>query len=309
MVGRSIGGVIGAILGGFVTMKLKEIRQSAAIIELSNLLVDLGDPTALTREQVVAIEDKYGAVLSSSSLEELKSIYGAFVEAAIPAGEKPLNGNEPAQIQNFKNALGLSDIDAAPVHMDVGRRILRGRLEAGSRSDDYEARKTFQKLIYVSNIVFGERQAAFLLPWIRVFGLTEAQVQVARRDNARALFKSRLVSGGGLPVDRDALLSLKQFQTEVRVADDEAAGVIQEAAQLRLQEWMDRALECIRRRTRAPDYSDALMAVREAIDYNRGLAALKGDENVPAGVGQASLAGTAWDSTDGRSKDVRDIFR
>jgi len=41
-----------------------------------------------------------------------------------------------------------------------------------------QARKTFQKLIYVSNLVFGDRQAAFLLPWGRVFGLTDAQVGV-----------------------------------------------------------------------------------------------------------------------------------
>jgi len=39
-----------------------------------------------------------------------------------------------------------------------------------------QARKTFQKLIYVSNLVFGDRQAAFLLPWGRVFGLNDAQV-------------------------------------------------------------------------------------------------------------------------------------
>jgi hypothetical protein len=40
----------------------------------------------------------------------------------------------------------------------------------------HQARKTFQKLIYVSNLVFGDRQAAFLLPWTRVFGLSDAQV-------------------------------------------------------------------------------------------------------------------------------------
>lgn len=40
--------------------------------------------------------------------------------------------------QAFKAALGLSDVDAAPVHMDVGRRILRSRIEAGSRGEDAE---------------------------------------------------------------------------------------------------------------------------------------------------------------------------
>ena len=42
-------------------------------------------------------------------------------------------------LQNFKAALGLTDVDAAPVHIDVGRRILRGRMEAGSRGEDIEA--------------------------------------------------------------------------------------------------------------------------------------------------------------------------
>jgi hypothetical protein len=308
-IGRTAGGVFGAAIAGFLTLKLKDIRQSAAIVELSNYLVQLGDPTALTRDAVAAIEAKYGATLVASSLEELKSIYGAFIEAAIPAGDAPLRGNEAQLIQNFKAALGLSDIDAAPVHIDVGRRVLRGRMEAGSRADDIEARKTFQKLIYVSNLAFGERQAAFLLPWSRVFGLTEAQLQVARRDNARALFKARVAADGGLRGDRAALVALKGFQAEVRVADDEAKDVIQEAAQATVQACMDRALECIKRRSRAPDYTDVLTAVREAVDFNRALAALSGGEDIPAGVGAVTLYGTAWEAVEGRSKDMRDIFR
>jgi len=67
-----------------------------------------------------------------------QAIYGTFVEAAIPAGDAPITGNEPTLIQGFKAALGLSDVDAAPVHIDVGRRILRGRMEAGSRGEDIE---------------------------------------------------------------------------------------------------------------------------------------------------------------------------
>lgn len=33
----------------------------------------------------------------------------------------------------FKEAVGLSDTDAAPVHLDVGRRLVRSSYEAGSR--------------------------------------------------------------------------------------------------------------------------------------------------------------------------------
>lgn len=63
------------------------------------------------------------------------------------------------------------------------------------------AEQTLQKLIYVSGLAFGEQKAAFLLPWSRVFNMTDAQLYVAKRDNARALFKQHLDQlGGTLPV-------------------------------------------------------------------------------------------------------------
>eukprot|EP00887_Chlorella_sp_A99_P004420 scaffold30.g4420.t1 len=61
----------GAALGGLVALKLKERRSSAAMIELANLLV-------------AAIEAKYGTRLAVSSADELKAIYGTFVEAVVP---------------------------------------------------------------------------------------------------------------------------------------------------------------------------------------------------------------------------------
>jgi Chloroplast envelope transporter len=57
--------------------------------------------------------------------------------------------------------------------------------------------QTFQKLIFISNLAFGDQKAAFLLPWRRVFGITDAQLYVAKRDNARNLFKGFLDSHGG----------------------------------------------------------------------------------------------------------------
>lgn len=301
--------MVGAAIGGYATLKLKEIRQTAAIIELSNILVALGDPTLLTREQVLFVEAKYGTTLVEACLEDLKSLYGTFVEAYIPTGDAPLTGGEAVLIQNFKSALGLSDNDAAPVHIDVGRRILRGRMEAGTRGEDMEARKTFQKLIYVSSLVFGERQSAFLLPWTRIFGLTGAQLEIARRDNARGLFKSRVSALGGIRADKATLAALKNYQAEVRLADEETSSVIIEAEQAVLAAAMDKAIEAVKRRSRVRDYSDAVNAVREAVDFNRGLAALKGDPEVPAAVGPATLSGTAWESAEGRSKDLREVFR
>ena len=51
--------------------------------------------------------------------------------------------------------------------------------------------------------MFGDQKAAFLLPWRRSFNLTDAQLFVARRDNARAIFRAHLEAlGGGLPAER-----------------------------------------------------------------------------------------------------------
>lgn len=113
------------------------------------------------------------------------------------------SGTEADKIRAFKDALGLSDEDAAPVHIEVGRRLSRIGFEYKDRQAQFEQRKTFQRLVYVSYIVFGEQKAAFLLPWMRVFNLTGAQLFVARRDNARAIFTGYLAARGGeFPAER-----------------------------------------------------------------------------------------------------------
>jgi hypothetical protein len=307
-IGRVVGGMVGAAVGGFVAVQLKQRREATAIIELSNVLVEMGDPTQLTREIVAGVEAKYGIELCASCLEEMKSLYGTFVEAAIPAGAAPLTGHEQVLIQNFKNALGLTDEDAAPVHIDVGRRVLRGRLEASSRGEDYEARKTFQKLIYVSSLVFGERKAAFLLPWSRVFGLTDAQVQVARKDNAVKLFEAK-IAASGLRADAALLRSLREYQAQIRLADEEAVDVIVAAEQKVMEGLLDTAIETVKRRSRGKDYGPVLASCKEAIEYNTSMEALKGGEGIPSGVGAVSLTGTAWESAEGRNKDLREVFR
>jgi hypothetical protein len=86
----------------------------------------------------------------------------------------------------------------------VGRRLSRAGFEINNRAGQFEQRKAFQRLIYLSYAVFGEQKATFLLPWRRVFNLNDSQLFVARRDNARAIFGQHLreKSGGDLPADR-----------------------------------------------------------------------------------------------------------
>ena len=162
----------------------------------------------------------------------------------------------------------------------------------------------------MSTQVFGDRQAAFLLPWSRVFGLTDAQVFVAKRDNARSLFKAHIDSlGGELRADRDFLAGLKAVQGEVRLSDEEAEALVREAARAKVEACLGRAIEASKRRTRARNNSDVVGEMAAALAFNRGLAALAADPEVVRGVGAMSVAGSAWEGAEGRSRDLREIYR
>lgn len=50
-------------------------------------------------------------------------------------------GDEPQQLRQFKDALGMDNNAAAEVHMNVARQLMRERAEAGSRRGDTEQRK------------------------------------------------------------------------------------------------------------------------------------------------------------------------
>ena len=53
------------------------------------------------------------------------------------------------------------------------------------------------KLVYVSYLVFGAQQAAFVLPWKRVLDIQPATIDVMRRDNAKQLFQNFIKDNGG----------------------------------------------------------------------------------------------------------------
>lgn len=48
------------------------------------------------------------------------------------------------QVRAFKESLGLSDEDAAPVHIEVGRRFMREGFETKDRGAAFEKRKVRQ---------------------------------------------------------------------------------------------------------------------------------------------------------------------
>ena len=71
----------------FGVKKLKETRDSAAVIELYAALArhqNIGD---LTADEIKAIDSKYGISLAGSRVPEMKAVYDTYIESVIPTTE------------------------------------------------------------------------------------------------------------------------------------------------------------------------------------------------------------------------------
>ncbi|PON41852.1 Protein TIC [Parasponia andersonii] len=216
----ALGGAVAlGAAGGAAAYALNSCVPEVAAVELHNYVAGSDDPRAVKKEEIEDIAKKYGVSKQDEAFNaELSDLYCRFVSSVIPQGSQDLSGNEVDTIINFKNALGIDDPEAAAMHMEIGRRIFRQRLETGDRYGDIEQRRAFQKLIYVSTLVFGEA-SSFLLPWKRVFKVTDSQVEIAIRDNAQQLYASRLKSvGRDLSVEQ--LVGLREAQCLCRLSDE-----------------------------------------------------------------------------------------
>jgi len=246
-------------------------------------------------------------------------------------------GWEVAAVREFKNALGLEDQDAAAVHLEVGRRIFRQRMEQGDKSAETEARKEFQKLVFLSQLVFGAAKAGFLLPWKvrakrvsalgrrrfparahaqplqRVFAVTDSQVAVAIRDSATKLYKDQLQALlPAMEPDRQALEALELRRLELAFDAEPAGEVLAGAARVRVEACAQRAHEGLKARTRARDVSSAMSELEGVVEYNRALKALAAEAAagapLPPGLAPVSLFGGAYEQ-DAKMGELRDLFR
>lgn len=90
IIASAAGALAGAAGAAYATLQLKTMREGAAAVQLYNLIVSKGDPRLLTRDDVAALEAQVGVALGTALADEVKPIYGAFVEAIIPVGDEPL---------------------------------------------------------------------------------------------------------------------------------------------------------------------------------------------------------------------------
>ncbi|CAI8585954.1 unnamed protein product [Vicia faba] len=318
--GSRFGGNRNAALGGAVALgaaggaaayALNAAAPQVAAVNLHNYVAGFDDPSILTKEDIEVIANKYGVSKQDEAFKaEICDIYSEFVSSVIPPGGEELKGDEVDRIVKFKNSLGLDDPDAASVHMEIGRKLFRQRLEVGDREGDVEQRRAFQKLIYVSNIVFGDA-SSFLLPWKRVFKVTESQVEVAIRDNAQRLYASKLKSVGR-DFDLGKLVALRETQRLCRLSDELAENLFREHVRKLVEQNISVALGILKSRTRAvPGVSQVVEELEKVLAFNDLLISFKNHsdiDRIARGVGPVSLVGGEYD-VDRKMEDLKLLYR
>lgn len=215
--------------------------------------------------------------------------------------------------------------------MDVGRRLMRARFEAGTRAGDARARQQLAKLIYLSSLIFGEQKSAFMLPWRRAFDLTDAQLYVAKRDCAKQLFRAAIAKGGdsngkGLAATAEAMRALEQARADARLAADAAAGEVRAAARAGLEARLAPVVAAVKDGGVA-GRAAAVAGLKEALAYGRALARLASSSeassssssaaasadssvagSVPPGLAIPSIQGGALEKDPAATRALRDAY-
>lgn len=73
-----------------------------------------------------------------------------------------------------------------------------------------------------------------------------------------------------MQADRGVLADIKQFQQRVRLEDSIAEEVIRESTRAHVEACLERAIECLKRRTRVRDYSDLVKVLQASAPPNSG---------------------------------------
>ncbi|EEC67227.1 hypothetical protein OsI_34144 [Oryza sativa Indica Group] len=277
---------------------------------LHNYVAGSDDPTKLESSEVEAIASKYGVSTEDATFKaELCDLYGRFVFSLIHPGYEDLEGTEVETIIKFKKALGLNDIDAANVHMEIAKRI--------DRNAGVGQQQAFEKLIFVTNLVFRDAYE-YLLPWKRLFGVHESQgcvhvmagtssdynaslsilsvrdrsltktlIDDVMRESAKSLYASLLKSiGRGL--DIGTLIEVRRSQLAYKLSDEIAAEMFREHAKKLVEENISTALNNLNNRTQVVE------EVKSILSFNGMLTVLSnfpGEERFVRGLGPITLGG------------------
>ncbi|CAI0399562.1 unnamed protein product [Linum tenue] len=264
--------------GGAMVYALNAAVPEVAAASLHNYVAGFDDPGAVKKEEIEQIAKKYGVSKTDQVFSaELAELYCRFVSSVLPPGSEDLKGNEVETIINFKNALGIDDPDAAAMHMEIGRRIFRQRLETGDRDGDVEQRR----------------------------------VEISIRDNAQRLYASKLKSVGR-DIDAEQLVNLRESQLSYKLSDELAEDLFRNHTRKLIEGNISVALDILKTRTKA---ATGLKQVVEEIDvilaFNDKLISLKNHadaDRFARGVGPVSVLGGEY-ASDRKMDDLKLLYR
>uniref|UniRef100_J3N3N4 Uncharacterized protein n=2 Tax=Oryza brachyantha TaxID=4533 RepID=J3N3N4_ORYBR len=177
--------------------------------------------------------------------------------------------------------------------MEIGKRIDR---DAGIGQQ-----QAFQKLIFVTNLVFRDA-SEFLLPWKRLFGVHESQIDNVMRESAKSLYASLLKSiGRGL--DIGTLIEVRRAQLAYKLSDEIAAEMFREHAKKLLEENISSALDNLNNRTQVVDEVKSILAFNSLLTI---LSKFPGEERFIRGLGPITLGGDS--DHDKRVEDLKMLY-
>ena len=87
LVARALGAAVAAGVALFGVNKLKETRESAAVLALYQALANCDDLSTLSADEIAAVGAKYDIQLAQQRVAEVKAVYDTFVESVIPVNE------------------------------------------------------------------------------------------------------------------------------------------------------------------------------------------------------------------------------
>jgi len=282
-------------------------RFTAAPKQLWNELNNR-DPLSIDAQEVKEVGERFGIKdMGTQCPREICGLYDAYLSSLIPVGDEPVKGWEPDALKQFRETLGLEDSEAAQAHLEVGRRLYRKRIELGDKDTEIESKVEFQKLVYISQMTFGEEKARFMLPWRRVFRVTDAQVALALKDNASQLFRSFLKSGGAVAtVDLNGLAEAKSYASDDLLLSDDITGeIVQSEARAHVVKIVEAATEIAKQRGSARDVDLVEKKIGSILDYNGRLEKSAG---ALAGVGPVTLFGGEYEA-DAKISELKELFK
>jgi len=300
--------VLTAAAGGgaaYAVSQADKKRYTAAPKTLWNALRGR-DPLSVTAEEVAAVGAQFGiANLGQACSTQMTGLYDVYLMSLVPQGMDPVQGWEAAALAQFRQTLGIDDASAAQAHLEAGRRLFRKRIELGStdKDTDLESRKEFQKLVFISTQTFGEEQARFLLPWKRVFRVSDAQVDLANRDNASQLLRTTMTASNAIAnVDAAAIAQAADYKASLNLDDDAAGEIAQDLATAHVAEIVNATIALCKERGSARDVATICKNIEDVLGYNAKLEAAQG--SFP-GVGPVTLFGGDFES---KMSELKEVF-